>query len=144
MTEAGSKPTSDAADRVLDQHQSIREFTARLENIGDLEELLRRLEEFRRMLVPHFLAEEDRDGLYDVIRSFSPRQLSRVDQLQREHEAITADIDRVAARARACLAGPVAEVLAEARVLARRVRKHESSENSMLLDAMYTDLGQGD
>ncbi|MBI1734407.1 MAG: hemerythrin domain-containing protein [Candidatus Rokubacteria bacterium] len=138
-----TKPAT-GADQIVAEHQQIRQLAATLETATELEDLLRRLQHFRTTIVPHFLAEEGADGLYDTIRSLSPRQLGRVRQLEQEHRSLLEDIDRVAQRARDCLAGPVAEVLAEASALARRVRKHEAAENNMLLDTMYLDLGQGD
>jgi hypothetical protein len=132
------------ADHIVAEHQQIRQLAAALETATQLEDLLGRLRTFRTTIVPHFLAEESPDGLYDMISSLSPRQLSRVAQLKDEHHALLADIDRVAQHAQDCLAGPVAGVLAEASALARRIRKHEATENALLLDTMYLDLGTGD
>lgn len=131
--------------QILAEHRRIRDLTRRLEsNTGELHELLTRLAELRSALVAHFVVEEAPDGFYDMIRSMAPRQLGRVDQLKKEHQAFLADIEALAARARACLAGPVAEVLGEAQALARWLRSHEAAEDDVLLDTVYNDLGQGD
>ncbi|MBI2527152.1 MAG: hemerythrin domain-containing protein [Candidatus Rokubacteria bacterium] len=130
--------------QLLAEHRRIRELTRRLEETGNLGELLTRLTEFRAAVVAHFLSEEAADGFYDTVRSMAPRQIGRVDQLEREHQALLADIDALAARALACLAGPVAEVLRGAPTLARRLRHHEAAEDEILFDTLYGDLGQGD
>ncbi len=130
--------------QLLAEHRRIRELGRHIENTGELRELLTRLAAFRSALVAHFLSEEAADGFYDTVRSMVPRQIGRVDQLEREHPAFLGDIDALAARAHACLAGPVAEVLGDARALARRLRNHEAAEDEILFDTLYGDLGQGD
>ena len=145
MSDPSSTPPVTGIDAgILAEHRRIRDLTYKLENTGELHELLARLDEFRSALVPHFLGEESVDGLYDMIRSMAPRQLSQVNRLEREHQAFLADIDALATRALACLAGPVAEVLGLACALARRLRNHEAAEDDLLLDTLYSDLGQGD
>jgi hypothetical protein len=144
MTEAGSKPSeASTGQQILAEHRKIREFGQQIEQSRDLAELLGLLGKFRELLELHFMTEEAPDGFYDDIRSMSPRQLAKVDQLQKEHPAFLAAIDRVREHARACLAGPVAAVLAEAGALAGRLRTHEAAEDNLLLDTIYTDLGQG-
>jgi|GEM_PF-2277543 len=140
----GRPPVTGAEEELLAEHRRIRDLTRQIETVSDLRELLRLLQDFRALLVPHFLAEEGTDGFYEIIRRMSPRQLALADALEREHFAFLVEIDRVAERARACLAGPVAAVLAEARMLAHRVTEHEAREDNLLLDTMYVDLGHGD
>jgi hypothetical protein len=141
---SGNPPATGTGQELLVEHRQIRGLTDQIEVCRDLPELLRHLGTLHAWLVPHFLAEEGADGFYELIRRLSPRQLGRVDDLQREHGALLAAIDAVAERTRACLAGPVAAVLEEARALARRVRAHEAGEDDLLLETMYTDLGHGD
>ena len=50
----------------------------------------------------------------------------------------------LAARAQACLAGPMAQIFGDARSLAQRIRKHEVAEDQIVADSLYGDLGQGD
>ena len=145
MNEPNSTPPVSGVDeQILAQHRRIRDLTRQLENTGELREFLARLDDLRSALIEHFLGEEAAGGFYDTIRSMTPRQLALVDQLEKEHEAFLASIDALAARARACLAGPVAEVLGEARVLTSRLREHEAAEDNVLIDTLYADLGQGD
>ena len=141
---SGRPPVTRAEELLLAEHRRIRDFTRQIDDTRDLQELLRRLQEFRWLLTAHFRAEEATDGFYDTIRRTSPRQLALVDELEKEHRAFLAEMDRVAERARACLAGPVAAVLAEARAFAHRMNEHEAREDQVLLDTMYTDLGHGE
>lgn len=145
MADPGGKPpVTGAEEGLLAEHRRIRSLTREIETVCDLRDLLRLLQEFRALLVPHFLDEERSDGFYETIRRMSPRQLALTDELEREHLAFLVEIDRAAERARACLAGPVAAVLAEVRMLAHRVTEHEAREDNLLLDTMYIDLGHGD
>jgi iron-sulfur cluster repair protein YtfE (RIC family) len=144
MTDAGSTPPATGVeDQILAEHRKIRELGHRIENSRNLVELLDLLKEFHTFLELHFMSEEAPDGFFDAMRNTASRPLTKVDQLEKEHWALLAQLDRVSEGARACLAGPVATVLAEARALARRVRTHEAAENALLLDTVYTDLGQG-
>ena len=144
MVGASGEPQLTAVgESVLAEHRQIRELIQEIERTRDLFQLLPRLQQFRSVLVAHFESEEAVGGFYDTMRSMAPRQVGRASQLEREHLALLVDIDRVAERARACLAGPVAAVCAEAGAMARRLRRHEASEDDLLLDTLYIDLGQG-
>jgi len=145
MTEAdGKSRVAGAEEQISAEHRKIREFVHQIENCRDLVDLPGVLKEFRTFLELHFMSEEAPEGFFDTIRQISSRQLAAVDQLEKEHGALLAEVDGVSDRARACLAGPVAAVLAEARALARRLRSHEAAEDTLLLDTLYTDLGQGE
>jgi iron-sulfur cluster repair protein YtfE (RIC family) len=144
MTDAGDKaPATGLEEQILAEHRTIRELGQRIENSRSLVELLELLKEFRALLELHFMNEEAPEGFFDAMRNTGSRPLTKVDQLEKEHWALLADLDRVSESARVCLAGPVAAVLTEARALTRRVRTHEAAENALLLDTVYTDLGQG-
>jgi len=128
----------------LAEHRRIREFTHRFESAVELRELLAVLGEARPDLAAHFLGEEADEGFYDRVRSMAPNQTERVDRLERQHQAFLADLDGLAGRAQACLAGPIAEILSDARSLAKRLREHEIAEDNVVADTLYGDLGQGD
>lgn len=145
MNEAGGRDAATGVEaQILAEHKEIHALGQHIENSRDVVEVLRLLQDFRTLLVGHFATEEARDGFFDVIRGMTPRQLAKVDHLEKEHSALLAEVDRVGESARACMAGPVAAVLAEARALVRRLRNHEAAEDSLLLDTFYDDLGQGD
>jgi hemerythrin-like domain-containing protein len=145
MSDPSSTPPVTSVDtQILAEHRRIRELARQMEETTELRELLVRVGELRALLIGHFLVEEAEGGLYDTIRSMAPRQLGRVAQLEREHQTLVAAIDAVVARAHACLAGPVAEVLRQASEIARTLRSHEAAEDDIMIDTLYTDLGQGD
>ena len=144
-----SEPSSDStAERVQEKfvhaHEQIYAAVGQLEHSRDLVELLESLQHFRRLIVAHFDDEETPGGFFDVVRDRSSRHLPAVERLGKDHAAFLDDLDAIAARARACLAGPVAAILKEGVQLAWRLRDHEARENRLLIDAMYTDSGQGD
>jgi Hemerythrin HHE cation binding domain len=132
------------ASGILDTHRRIREMARELEETRDLVTLLARLHAFRSVLVAHFLEEETPGGLFDLIRESRSRHLGRVGEFEQEHGAFLDQIDGLADRSRACLAGPVAEILRLAGQLVGRVRDHETRENDILLDTLYEEVGQGD
>lgn len=140
----GEGPLSEARDQVLVEHREILMSAQRLGGSPDLPELLRRLEEFRALLTPHFQEEEKPDGFFDLIRTRSGRHLGRVRDLENEHRILVAAVDGLTARAQECLAGPVAEILRQAGDLARRLSEHEARENALLIDALYVDIGEED
>jgi hemerythrin len=146
MAEADDRRSAltDAKDEFLDEHRKIMEMTRQVETAPDLVELMSRLREFRSLLESHFSGEEAGDGLYDSIRAIAPRHYGRLDQLEKDHRAFLTEIEKIAERARACLEGPVAEILRGARELTRRLADHEATENQLLFDTIYMDLGQGE
>lgn len=144
MTHAGSKPPATGVEeQILAEHRKIRELGQRIDHSRSLVDLLELLKEFRALLELHFVSEEAPEGFFDAMRDTASRPLTKVDQLEKEHWALLAELDRVSGGARACLAGPVAAVLTEARALVRRIRTHEAAEDALLVDTLYTDLGQG-
>jgi len=145
MTEpGGGESISNANAQAIEEHRKIRELTERLGHAQSLVDLLRRLQELRLLMVPHFTDEEAQGGFFDVVRTQASRHLGAVRRLEREHEVLLAELDKLAEGARACLAGPVAEVLRQAREFARRTQEHEARENELLIDALYVDVGGGD
>ncbi len=139
-----STPAQSIDEWLLAEHRRIREITDRFDSAAGLPELLAVLAEARPTLAAHFSGEEADEGFYDRVRSMAPNQTERVDRLEREHQAFLSEVDGLAARAQACLAGPVAQIFGDARSLAQRIRKHEVAEDQIVADSLYGDLGQGD
>ena len=133
--------TARTREEILEAHQQIHEMIQRLEEAPNLLELLARLQAFRSLLVPHFADEEAPDGFFDLVRAATSRHLVNVREFEHEHGALLDELDALAERARACLAGPVAEILKQSAELARRVRDHEARESALLVDALYVDVG---
>ena len=144
MSEPSSDPDARVQDQLLHAHEQIYAAVRQLEHARDLVELLESLQHFRRLIVAHFDDEETPGGFFDVVRTRSSRHLEVLERLGKDHGTFLDDLDGAAARARACLAGPVAEILKQGVQLAWRLRDHEARENRLLIDAMYTDSGEGD
>jgi len=140
---SGQSSVAGTREQVLEQHHRIQQMARQVGDAPDLAELLRRLEEFRTTIVPHFAGEEAPGGFFDLIRGRAARHLDRVQQLETEHGTLLREVDRLADRARACLAGPVAEILRQAGALARGLTDHEARENRLLVDTLYIDVGEG-
>jgi hypothetical protein len=141
MTDVKEPGFDPVADQLIDAHRRIAEAMARVSAARDLPELLARLDEFSALLVPHFAAETAAGGFFDVARERASGHFGRLAQLEREHHELVEAVDRVTRHARACLEGPIAAVFKEARALATQFDAHESRENELFLDSMYTDIG---
>jgi hypothetical protein len=144
-TEAHSdSPLEDTREHIFAQHRHLRELTELLTGAQGLSDLLLRLQEFRSAIVVHFAAEEAPDGFFQIVGSRAARHLEAIQRFEAEHYSLLDDVDRLAARARECLTGPVAGILQHAGELARRLQVHEARENDMLINALYEDLGEED
>ena len=88
------------------------------------------------------VGEEAPGGFFDSVRGAAPRFGATIEALREDHRLFLKDVDALATGARACLAGPVAEVLKQAAELGRRLRDHETREGEVLLDALYDDVGE--
>jgi hypothetical protein len=141
MSEVDNNPV--VVEGVVSDHRRIREVTTLLLATSDLGGLLKLLAELRGLLERHFVAEEAPDGFYDTMRLAAPRNTGKIDRLKREHSALMTDLERLMAKAKLCLEGK-GEVLREASDLTRRLRDHECQEDNLLVDTVYSDLGQGD
>ena len=131
-------------ERLMAEHRRIRALTEQFETATELRQLLSVIAEARLAFVEHFRAEEADEGFYDRVRAMAPNHIERVDRLEKQHQIFLAEVDGLTARADACLKGPVAQILADARSLAERLRQHEVAEDEVVADAVYGDTGQGD
>lgn len=139
-----STPAAIMDEGLLAEHRRIRALTHQFESASDLRDLLTALGEARLAFGEHFRAEEADEGFYDRVRAMAPNHIERVDRLEREHKVFLAEVESLVAQTEACLNGPVARILAEARSLAERLRHHELAEDQIVGDALYGDTGQGD
>jgi hypothetical protein len=132
---------ADHSSPTLDHQQRMREIVQWIQETQDLDQLWQRLREFRALLHEHFGTEEAPGGFYDAMRTAAPCHPVAIDALKSEHEKLLANADRVTQRIRACLETTVAELVDDAHRLVRGVRDHEARENAVLMDVVYTDLG---
>ncbi len=84
MTDSGGEGAIPSATaQAMEEHRRIRELTERLGHAQSLVDLLRRLQELRLLMVPHFTDEEAQGGFFDVVRTQASRHLGTVRRLRR-------------------------------------------------------------
>jgi hypothetical protein len=136
--------TTHEAEQLLAADQRIAAMARSLRGVQGLGHLAQSLRHLRFTLDVHFASEEAPDGFFDMIRDRAGLYVARVEQLRQEHGTLLRDVDAMLDQIRACLAGPVAAIKAQASTLADRIERHEASESDLLGDAMSTDAGAGD
>jgi hemerythrin HHE cation binding domain-containing protein len=133
--------TSQDATRLFEADRRIAELAGSLRHTQGLGELARSLRHLRFTLEVHFASEEAPDGFFDMLRDRAAANVARVEHLRHDHVMFLRDVDLIQDRVRACLAGPVAELMRQAAALADRVEQHEKRESDLLGEAMSTDVG---
>lgn len=116
---------------------------ALIDATGELKRLVPLLRELRDDLAAHFADEEREDGLAQAIAPTAPHHLRRLEALLAEHRQLLASVDTLIERAGRLLAGPVQQLLDDARELTRRLARHQAAETALLTDAIYADIGSG-
>jgi hypothetical protein len=76
-----------------------------------------------------------------MVGDAAPHLLSHVQYLFDEHRVVTARLIELRGETQALIDGPLARLLAGARGLAERLRRHEEAENELVAGALYEDLG---
>lgn len=132
-----------AWEATIDQdHRAIQEILGRLQATTDLHVLLPALEELRGALAAHFAREEEPEGLHEIISSMSPNTVASLQNVLGEHRAFAERLDGLIDSARACLEGPLAEILRGTAELSESLRDHEARETALFTDAVFIDLGR--
>ncbi|HSL85083.1 MAG TPA: hypothetical protein VLF66_20095 [Thermoanaerobaculia bacterium] len=137
-------PAAVARREIAEEHRALRTLLERLETTADLQILLPRLDELRRLLALHFAREEAPDGLHRVVDSSAPHLVVSVQGLFEEHRECLAEIERLAEEAHVIVEGPLAELRRGVSELCRKLHEHEAAETELLAGALYDDLGGGD
>jgi hypothetical protein len=142
----GSIESPAAATRreIAEEHRTLRTLLERLEATTDLQVLLPRLDELRRLLARHFAREEAPDGLHRVVDGSAPHLTVSVQGLFEEHREYLAELERLASKVQALVEGPVAELRRGVAELCGKLHEHEAAETELLAGALYDDLGGGD
>jgi hemerythrin len=132
--------------QILAEHQEIMELTSRMENTTDQAELLDSLQRLRPLFERHFAREEGLEGLHGDIQEHAPQEAAAIDQLKDDHRQLLADVSALEAQVKACQEGPIKEkeIRTSCNRFLRMLKEHEARENDVFLDAIWTDLGQGD
>ena len=134
---------SKALDRIVEEHRALGDAAARLGKTTDPHKLIPRLEKLRNQLEHHFEGEEAIDGIREDVSTTAPYLLGSLDKIFEEHREFLAEIDAIEAKTRACVEGPLAEILQDVVRLIRRLRDHEERETELISDVYYTDYGEG-
>jgi hypothetical protein len=130
-----------APDAIAEEHRSLKRLLKNMESTADLRRLVPMLGELHDLLEEHFLHEEATDGLHATIGSSAPHHLTTLQNLFEEHQDFLDTLTKLDAQARACLDGPLAEILEGIESVSERLRRHEARETELLTDAMFVDLG---
>jgi hypothetical protein len=134
-------PVQGVDEQILAEHNRIHELNDQLQATSAMPDLLACIAELRATLVRHFAVEEEPGGFFDTVRELEPGHHARIDALEKEHAVLLAALDALAERCAACI-GTIASVQGDARALGHRLAAHEAAEDHVLIDTMYTDLGQ--
>lgn len=135
---------ADTREQILSEHQQIRELVGRIEDTTDLAEIVSGLQQLQPLFESHFAREEALDGLHSDIRARAPQHRQAIDRLEQDHRELLADVAELQAQAQACLQGPIREIEALRSRFLLKLREHEARESGLFVDAIWTDLGQGD
>ncbi len=122
-------------------HDAIKEILDRIEATSDLHVLLPLLEQLRTSLLEHYEREEAPEGDYDIIANMAPDTVASLQNILGEHKVFVERLGGLIERARACLEGPLAEILRDAGSLLESLHEHEAREMALFNDAVFSDLG---
>lgn len=136
VTQAASLP-----EGIEVQHRAIRRVVDSLAACEDLGVAITLLQRLDALLAVHFNEEEAPGGLLEDMLNSAQFQDRAVDNLRHEHELIARENREILAAARACIAGPVAEVLRRSKALCGTIQAHERRETDAYLDAIYAEAG---
>ena len=141
---------SDAIDRVLQEHNALRDKVSRIHTVlaspepaqDEIETLLR---EFLNALLVHFSSEEN-DGFFDEVTAHSPRLAGQAGKLCIEHKQMLHEADELC---RFAAAGSPSmpwwrELSSRCHEFSKRLMHHEHEETNLLQEAHQTDIGAYD
>lgn len=128
---------------IATEHRELRRTVDLLENAREAHLIASLLTHLRGQLAAHFAEEEGDDGLASIVRHTAPQHIVHLERLFDEHREFESRIDGLNARFEVInrdlddLRGTVLE-------LCGGLRDHEERENSLITEAVYTDIGPGD
>jgi len=141
---------SDAIDRVLQEHNALRDKVSRIHTVlaspepaqDEIETLLR---DFLNALLVHFSNEEN-EGFFDEVTAHSPRLAGQAGKLCVEHKQMLREADELC---RFAAAGSPSmpwwrELSSRCHEFSKRLMHHEHEENKLLQEAHQTDIGAYD
>lgn len=126
---------------VVAEHNEIKNLLAELDS-DDLETVRGAIMRMNPLLRHHFAREERAGGLFDHVLDTAPRYSDTVAHLKAEHIAMLGLLDELTSEVEGATDADV--LRGHAHKLVEQLRQHEATETSLLVDALYTDLGEGD
>ena len=128
--------------RTVTEHEMINAQMRRVAAATSLENLLGLLEDLVPSLLAHFEGEEQPNGVIDAMRVAYPNAGVHLQRLVDDHKRMRAELDILVARVQQALdlehavRTRVSDFMAD-------IQDHESRESELLVDLVYTDLGDG-
>ena len=137
-------------EEIRQEHDELRDLlgvinkalSGKLESVARVAELLNSL----RTHIDHHFAAEEETGFFNEVTETAPRLSEKVDQLKEEHARLRVAIKALVEYAENS-AGDAdwwTETEKRFREFSKTLMHHESTENSILLDAYDTDIGDKD
>jgi hypothetical protein len=155
MSEPQDTTSDDFLDKTLDEHTACLQRITDLENCLDrrpddperwLSDLCDKTSKLREALGLHVEGEEA-GPMFMRLPIRHPRLAARLAGLKAEHPRLLEDLDTVLKLARE-LREPrnfeLRELNARVQLALARIRRHEASENELLIEAHWDEIGVGD
>jgi hemerythrin len=140
--DAATHKAAFASGEYFDEHRALRAILNRVRHCRDLNLLIPLLEELHRMLGKHFQQEEKTDGLFQAVSEAAPHYLGQVQELLAEHRKFLETTQNLTGEVKRLVEGPVASLFENTETLCNDLESHEQTENELLSDALYRDLGE--
>lgn len=144
MAQSDDATARSSSHAIIDEHATIRSLMDRVGETADTAGLCRVLTEFRAVAEPHFRGEEAADGFFESVLASSARHERELAALQKEHATFLAEMERLAELCGDDAGGDFGALRAGADELVERLRAHEATENTLLMEVLNTDFGAGD
>ena len=140
-TDASRTPRPADVD-YFEDHRALKVIIERVRGTHDLHLMIPLLDELHRLLDEHFAREEAANGLYKTVSAAAPHRLERVQELLDQHGDFLKTVRSIRSKTKYLIEVTMAEVFDDVETLCKGLEIHEASENEILSDALYRDLGE--
>ena len=135
--------TKNSSARIAEEHRELQQTLRQLEQATETGRIASLLESLHSQLELHFSEEEADDGLAEAIPVSTPHHRRELEHLFDEHRLFISRIGTLSNRLRLIEAN-IADLHDDMKTLCTDLRRHEARENSLLTEAVFTDVGTGD
>ncbi len=134
--------SSSLVDIAIADHRTVQKLLVDLREADEVGALRRCLSDLKAFAERHFAIEEAPEGLYEAIALAAPHFQRRIEAVRAQHGELLAEIEAFLD----ALAGDALPEGARERAdaLVRAISAHESEENNLHAEALYTEIGVGD